>query len=75
MTAAEAVAIRDRAKRLGLQTHCEECFRDIEMLNNLSYKTMTIPPSLNSESQRKKPVLGSAMENAARRLRRSIGAK
>jgi len=79
MTAAEAMEIRERAKRLGLRAHCEECARDIDLLDLLSHRgPMTIIPASHpdsaAQSQRKEPVLGRAMEEAARRLRRSIGA-
>lgn len=79
MTASQAIEIRERARDLGLQKHCEECASDMELLEMLSNKgAMVIVPATHPDailhSQRKEPVLGSALENAARRLRRAIGA-
>lgn len=79
MDAADAIEIRERAKRLGLKTCCPECAEDIALLENLSdkYGIRIIPPSLPiavEASLAKAPVLGRALEDAARRLRRSIGA-
>jgi hypothetical protein len=70
--------IRDRAVRLGLKKCCAQCAEDIETLAPLGVRGgMTIiPPTLPQAveaSQAKEPVLGTRMEDAARRLRRSIG--
>jgi hypothetical protein len=79
MNLQQAVEIRDRAKRLGLAECCDECAADIAILERLGERgNMTIIPPSHPESvqhtQRKEPVLGTTMEDAARRLRRSIGA-
>lgn len=78
MTVQEAVEIRDRAIRLGLRGCCDQCAADIEALAPLGERNQVtiIPPSLPAAvaaSKATDPVIGSAMEDAARRLRRSIG--
>jgi hypothetical protein len=80
MTNEEATEIRDRAIRLGLQNCCEECSEDIETLNSLSGGRpgafAIVPPSHPAAveaTQRKPSVVGTKVEEAARRLRRSIG--
>ena len=77
MLASQAIEIREQARKLGLQKHCEECASDMELLGMLSNKgTMVVIPPTHPEAalhtQRKEPVLGAALENAARRLRRVI---
>ena len=79
MNIEQAIEIRERAKRLGLEVCCDQCGEDIAALNRLGERGgMTIIPPSHPESvqhtQRKEPVLGTTMEEAARRLRRSIGA-
>ena len=77
MTTEEAIEIRERAIRLGLRRCCEQCRDDIEALESLSGGRTggftIVPPSLNTVQERKPSVLGPSMEDAARRLRRSIG--
>lgn len=78
MTIEEAIAIRERAVRLGLRRCCDQCREDIETLEGLSGSTnrggfTIVPPSLNTVQERKPSVLGTRTEDAARRLRRSIG--
>lgn len=79
MNLQQALEIRERAKSLGLAKCCDQCRQDLEDLEHLGVRGgMTIiPPSLPvavEASQAKEPVLGTRMEDAARRLRRCIGA-
>jgi len=78
MNAADAIEIRERAKRLGLGTCCDDCSTDIALLERLSDNSGKFVPPTHPDSvmhsQIKEPVLGTALEDAARRLRRSIGA-
>jgi hypothetical protein len=79
MTTEEAVEIRDRAVRLGLKNCCDHCREDIGILDGLlggrPGSFAIVPPSQNAiaMNERKPAVLGTRMEDAARRLRRSIG--
>lgn len=77
MTAEEAIEIRDRAVRLGLKNCCPTCAEDIETLTALKGGVpgafAIVPPAVQSPESRRDSVLGVTMEDAARRLRRSLG--
>jgi hypothetical protein len=68
-----AIEIRDRAKRLGLEKCCEECARDISLLDRLSGDGPVGAFTISRDGPKNEPVIGTTMEDAARRLRRSIG--
>lgn len=74
MNIEQATEIRDRAKRLGLAQCCDECKADIALLDRLSGDGPVGAFRINRDGPKNEPVIGTAMEDAARRLRRSIGA-
>ncbi len=75
MTVEEACELRDRAIELGLEQCCDECRDAIARLEKLGHKSAwSLLPSSDSRSQRREPTLGLGNEEAARYLRRQIGA-
>ena len=76
MTVEEAVEIRDRAMALGLAHCCDKCRDAIERLEKLGARTgsWTLVPSPDPNAAHRAPTLGLGNEEAARYLRRQIGA-
>jgi hypothetical protein len=79
MNVQQAIDIREEAVRLVLEDHCDQCLEDIETLNSLKGGRpgafAIIPPShpqAVETTQKTEPVLGTRIEDAARRLRRVI---
>jgi hypothetical protein len=79
MTVKQAVEIRDRAIALGLYECCDDCREAIDRLMKLGSTneyTLTGTPTSNATypQNKREPTIGLGQEDAARYLRRQIGA-
>ena len=78
MTVQEAIEIRDRAISLGLDSCCPQCAEAIDRLRKLGQSNaFTLSPKRPTPTYpqgERVPTLGLGAEDAARWLRRQIGA-